>query len=161
MKVVVHLNHAGRGASPKHVGTAVAPFPIMCPSTETTPEELSKEHIKEIITAFVQNAIRAQRAVADAIEVQFDHGYLVHQFYSERLNKRKDKYGTNKLQFARELLEALSQSVNIPLFIRISGDEFVPDGITLEDIEKILSLAEEYGVSVIHVGWGNVCDSAH
>lgn len=159
-KLVVHLNHAGRAANPKASGEVVAPSSVICPSTGQTPRELTQKEIWEIIHAFKENALRAQEAGADAIEIQFGHGYIVHQFYSERMNKRKDEYGKDKLKFAKELLSAITSEIKIPLFLRISGSEFVDGGITLEELSRIFLLAQEFGVSVIHVGWGNACDSA-
>lgn len=159
-KLIVHLNHAGRAANPKASGEVLAPSAIACPATGQTPKELAIDEIEKIIEAFKENALRAQKAGADAIEIQFGHGYIVHQFYSERLNQRTDEYGKEKFKFARELLAAITSEIEIPLFIRISGSEFIENGITNEDLSKIFALAEEFGVSAIHVGWGNVCDSA-
>jgi 2,4-dienoyl-CoA reductase-like NADH-dependent reductase (Old Yellow Enzyme family) len=120
-KLIVHLNHAGRVANPKASGEVLAPSAIPCPSTGQTPKELTKYDINNIIFAFKENALRAQKAGADGIEIQFGHGYIVHQFYSERLNKRTDEYGKDKFKFAKELLLALKDVVNIPISIRISG----------------------------------------
>lgn len=159
-KLIVHLNHAGRVANPKASGEVLAPSAIPCPSTGQTPKELTKYDINNIIFAFKENALRAQKAGADGIEIQFGHGYIVHQFYSERLNKRTDEYGKDKFKFAKELLLALKDVVNIPISIRISGNEFIENGITNEDLSKIFALAEEFDISFIHVGWGNACDSA-
>ncbi|ANQ52942.1 NADH:flavin oxidoreductase [Thermosipho sp. 1063] len=158
-KIVVHLNHAGRAANPKIVEDVVAPSPIKCPTTNQLPRELPKSEIRDIINDFKNAALRAQSAGADAIEIQFGHGYLVQQFYSNRLNKRTDEYGENKFLFAEQLLSSIKNSVTIPIFLRISGSEFIDDGISLKDISSIIDLAKKYDVSIIHVGWGNVCDS--
>ncbi|AEX85386.1 NADH:flavin oxidoreductase [Marinitoga piezophila KA3] len=159
-KLIVHLNHAGRVANPKASEVVKSSSAVKCPSTGVTPEELTLDEIKELIQAFKENAERAQKAGADGIEIQFGHGYIVHQFYSERLNKRDDEYGKDKFKFAREVLSAVKEVTNIPLILRISGSEFVEGGITDEHLTKIFALAEEFGVSIIHVGWGNACDSA-
>ncbi|KLO22508.1 NADH:flavin oxidoreductase [Marinitoga sp. 1197] len=159
-KLIVHLNHAGRAANPKASGEVLSSSSIKCPSTGQIPRELSEYEIKNIIDAFKENALRAQKAGVDGIEIQFGHGYIVHQFYSERLNKRDDEYGKNRFKFARELLSSITSELKIPLFIRISGSEFVENGITNDDLKTIFALAEEFNVSTIHVGWGNACDSA-
>lgn len=159
-KLVVHLNHAGRAANPKASGIVLAPSPISCPATNITPEILSKEQIKEILDAFVENAKRAEIAGADGIEIQFGHGYIVSQFYLKRLNNRDDEYGENRFLFAEQLLKNIKENINIPVFLRISGSEFIENGLTDEDLVNIFLLASKYNVSLIHVGWGNACDSA-
>lgn len=159
-KLVVHLNHAGRAANPKASEKVLAPSSVKCPSTGIVPEELTEKQIKEILNAFVDNAKRAQAANADGIEIQFGHGYIVSQFYLERLNKREDVYGKDKFKFAKDLLEKLSNAIDIPIFLRISGSEFVENGVSNKHLVEIFNLAKQYGVSVIHVGWGNACDSA-
>lgn len=158
-KLVVHLNHAGRAANPKIVSEVIAPSQVKCPATGQIPRELTKNEIQNIINEFRKNALRAQKAGADALEIQFGHGYLVHQFISKRLNKRNDEYGKDRFLFAKELLMNLKEVIEIPIFLRISGSEFISDGIDNKDLEEIFSIAEEYGISVIHVGWGNACDS--
>lgn len=158
-KLVVHLNHAGRAANPKIVSEIVAPSQIKCPSTGQIPRELTKDEIQIIIKEFTKNALRAQNAGADAIEIQFGHGYIVHQFISKRLNRRNDEYGKDRFLFAKRLLMSLKEVIKIPIFLRISGNEFITDGIDNNDLKEIFFIAEEYGVSLIHVGWGNACDS--
>ncbi len=156
---VVHLNHAGRAANPKASGEVFAPSSIACPSTGQLPSELSKEDIKVLISSFCENVKRAEKCGADAVELQFGHGYIVNQFISERLNRRTDEYGKDTFKFADELLKEIRNISSILLFLRISGSEFVEGGIEEESQKRIFSLADKYNVSLIHVGWGNACDS--
>ncbi|MEN8222800.1 MAG: NAD(P)/FAD-dependent oxidoreductase [Acidobacteriota bacterium] len=159
VKAVVHLNHAGRAANPKASGSIFAPSSITCPSTGQIPMELTKEDIDGIISSFCENVRRAEKAGADAIELQFGHGYIVNQFFSEKLNKRSDEYGVDKFKFAGDLLSSIRNISSIPLFLRISGNEFTDGDISGEEKKKTFLLADQYDVSIIHVGWGNACDS--
>jgi len=99
----------------------------------------------------------------DFIEIQMGHGYLIHQFYSPRLNKRNDKYGgslENRLNFAREVLQIVKSSAeNIPIIVRLSASEFIEGGITPEDLKPLIEILENENVAALHLGFGNACDN--
>ncbi len=157
----LNITHAGRAANPKATGQPpLAPSPIMCPATKQTPQELTKEQIEEIINAFGKAAKRAKEAEFDAIELQAGMGYIIAQFLKERTNKRSDEYGQDKTLFARRVFEEVfSKADGLPIIVRISGNEFVEDGITPEDNKPILALTKEFGAVAVHVGLGNACDT--
>ncbi|NOZ63155.1 MAG: FAD-dependent oxidoreductase [Calditrichaeota bacterium] len=160
----IHLNHAGRAANPKVIGqTPLAPSKMVCPTTGTEAQEMTTEQIQEIVAGFGAATRRAVAAGADFIEIQFGHGYLVAQFFSERTNKRTDEYGgslENRLRFAREVLDEVTKNKgNLPFIVRVSGQEFVDGGLVPEDLAPLFELSENYGASALHVGYGNACDN--
>ena len=157
----LNLNHAGRAANPKATGMRVkAPSSIPCPTTGQTPEELTDEEIKGILEGYREAVLKAQEAGFDAIEIQAGHGYLIHQFLSERLNKRSDQYGKDKTLFLKQVFEIVKENRgNLTVLIRISANEFVEGGFNPEDNKVILDMAKEYGFDAIHCGLGNACDS--
>ncbi len=162
--VGVHINHAGRAANPKVIGHApLAPSSMLCPTTGANSTEIPEKQILEIIDDFGKAAHRAVKAGADFIEVQFGHGYLVSQFFSERTNKRNDQWGgslENRLRFGKSVLQrVLENADDFPVIVRISGSEFVQDGISPENITPLLELAESFEVAALHVGYGNACDN--
>ncbi len=157
----LNLNHAGRAANPRATGMSVkAPSPIPCPTTGQTPEELTIEEINEILEGYKTAVKRAQEAGFDAIEIQAGHGYLIHQFLSDRLNKRQDDYGKDKTLFLKQVFEIVKENRgNLTVLVRISANEFVEGGFKPEDNKIILDMAKEYGFDAIHCGLGNACDS--
>lgn len=160
----IHLNHAGRAANPKVIGqNPLAPSKMVCPTTGAEAEELTTEQIQQIVIGFGAATRRAVRAGADFIEIQFGHGYLTAQFFSERTNRRTDGYGgnlENRLRFAREVLDEVSKNKgDLPFMVRISGEEFVDGGLRVQDLAPLLELVEKYEASAIHVGYGNACDN--
>lgn len=158
-KVFVHLNHAGRAANPMASKTPpVGPSSLKCPMSSQTCEVLSIEQIREIESAFIEKSKIAADCGADGIEIQLGHGYLAAQFMSARLNQRQDEYGQNRFLFAENIVKGIKEAVSIPVMIRISGKEFT-ENLTEEDEARIFELAEKYGVSIIHVGWGNACET--
>ncbi|WP_025270384.1 oxidoreductase [Hippea sp. KM1] len=157
----LNLNHAGRAANPKASGQPpLAPTAIKCPATGQTPQELTKEQIKEIIKAFGEATRRAKEAGFDAVELQAGMGYIIAQFLSDRLNKRSDEYGKDKLLFAKEVFDEVFKNADgMPVIVRIAASEFVEGGITPQANKPIIDLAESYGAVAIHAGLGNACDT--
>ena len=158
----LHLNHAGAAAKPKATGTnPKAPSVITCPTTGQTAEVLSQEDIETIIAGYLSAAIKAKHAGFDLIEIQGGHGYLISQFLNGKINQRTDQYGKDRLLFAREAISAVRQGApEMPMILRISGSEMSPEyGIGQEDLTPLIKLAEENGITALHVGMGSACFS--
>ncbi len=163
-KAMIHLNHPGRAANPKAIGDKpVAPSVMKCPVTGAQARELSAAEIEKIPGMFSSAAKRAVSCGADAIEVQFGHGYLLAQFFSPRTNKREDEWGGDeqgRLRLSRLVLDGVKSEIGtIPLVARISGKEFVDGGLEPADLAPMLKMFEDAGVAAVHVGLGNACDS--
>jgi len=159
----LHLNHAGAGALPKIIGgKPKSPSVITCVAREgIISEALAEKEIEIILGGYKSAAEKAQEAGFDIIEIQGGHGYLISQFLNGKLNKRGDRFGQDRLLFAREALSRVKVGApHMPLILRISGNEMSPEfGISQEDLLPLLKLAEEDGISAIHVGMGNACFS--
>jgi 2,4-dienoyl-CoA reductase-like NADH-dependent reductase (Old Yellow Enzyme family)/thioredoxin reductase len=159
----LHLNHAGAGALPKIIGgKPKSPSVMTCVAREETVSvALTEEDIEIILGGYKSAAEKAQEAGFDIIEIQGRHGYLISQFLNGKLNKRGDRFGQDRLLFAREALSRVKVGApHMPLILRISGNEMSPEfGISQEDLLPLLKLAEENGISAIHVGMGNACFS--
>ncbi|HHQ48079.1 MAG TPA: FAD-dependent oxidoreductase, partial [Acidobacteria bacterium] len=160
-----HLNHAGRAANPKASGgVPLAPSVIECPASGQTAQALTLAQIEDILEGYRRAACRAWWSGYDAIEVQLGHGYLVAQFLSPRTNHRADQYGgslENRLRFAGDVLDAVVDGMDgeLPLIVRISGDEMVEGGLGPGDLAPLLELAEARGAVAVHVGMGSACDT--
>jgi len=118
------------------------------------------KEIQEIVDAFAQAARRAKDAGYDFVEIHGAHGYLITQFLSPYSNLRTDEYGgseENRMRFVSEVYKAVRNAVGpgFPVIMRISADEMVPSGVTLEDSANIAKRLEALGVDAIHVSSGN------
>ena len=85
----------------------------------------------------------------DAIEIHCGHSYLMSQFISPYYNKRTDEFGgsvENRLRFPRMVLEEVRKNVGpwFPIIVRISAEERVPGGNTLEDTLEYLEYLDEF-----------------
>lgn len=161
--VCIHLNHAGAGANPNIIGgPPKAPSVMTCTGKEeAVSEELTEEEIEAILRGYELAARKAKDSGFDMIEIQCGHGYLVSQFLNPRLNKRQDRFGRDRVLFAREAISAVKRGApGIPWILRISGSEMSPEfGLAQKEMAPLLQLAEEFGIRAIHVGMGNTCFS--
>jgi len=162
-KVIAHLNHPGRMANPKIPGNYfLSSVSQACEAGGATPKQMTKEDIQSAIQLFVDAAKRAEKAGFDIIELQFGHGYLVAQFISPKVNTRTDEYGAsfeNRIRLSLEILEAIKSAVDLPIIVRISGDEMIPDGIKLPEMIAFAEVLKDRGVEAIHVSAGTVCNT--
>ena len=159
-KIVAQIYHAGRQTNHFVIGAQpVAPSAIPCPANQEIPHELTKDEIRNIVEEFGDCALRAKKAGFDGVEVHGAHGYLIAQFMSPYSNKRTDEYGgslLNRMRFPQEIISNIRAKAgnDFPILFRISGDEFVHGGRTIEDTKAIAVLLEQAGVNAIHVSAG-------
>ena len=157
-KAALQLWHPGRyGFSvAKLVSASDIPSPIF---TKAKPKPLTIPEIIEIEDEFAEGALRVKKAGFDAVEILCATGYLISQFLSRHTNKRTDEYGgdlENRMKFLLEIIEKVRAKIgDHPLVCRISGDEFVEDGNTLNEQKIIAKALEDAGVDAlnVNVGW--------
>ena len=159
-KIGMQIVHPGRQGDTKWTGYPTeAPSPIPCPIMQNPPEEMTVERIREVVKLFGEAALRLKKATFDIAEIHAAHGYLVNEFMSPYSNKRTDQYGgsfENRARFALEVIKEVREQVgpDFTVGIRISGDEFVEGGLTLEDQKEFAKAFEAAGVDYIHVTAG-------
>lgn len=156
-KAAIQLAHAGRKAE---LDTdALAPSAIPFNETMKIPVEMSIQQIKKTILAFQEAAIRSKQAGFDVIEIHGAHGYLINEFLSPLSNKRTDEYGgspENRYRFLREIIDLINEVWNGPLFVRISANDYHPDGLTVQDYVPYTNWMKEQGVDLIDCSSGAV-----
>ena len=160
--ILAQIYHAGRQTNARVIGsdaTPVAPSAIECPFSGWVPRELSIPEIQKIITQFADTAYRAKQCGFDGVEIHGGHGYLIAGFMSTYSNKRFDDYGgniVNRARLPREIVEAVREKCGDDFIIgfRISGDEFIEGGRTIEDTKVIVSILEKAGIDLIHISAG-------
>ena len=124
-------------------------------------KRLNYTKIERIVKDYAQAALRVKQGGLDGIEISAAHQHLIDQFWSPRTNKRSDQYGgslENRMRFGLEVLTAIRQAVgdDFCLGLRMSGDEFHPDGLSHDDLKEIAVILAETGlldfISVIGSG---------
>lgn len=156
-KIGIQLAHAGRKSMTD--GPIIAPSPLAFNEKMKVPEEMSLNQIKETITAFKEAAIRAKKAGFDLIEIHAAHGYLINEFLSPLTNRRQDAYGGDaerRYQFLKEIIDEVKEVWDGPLFVRISANDYHPEGLGIEDYVDYAKKMKEQGVDLIDCSSGAV-----
>ncbi len=149
----LQINHAGRFAA---VSKPVAPSAVE--TFGRMPTALSKQEIREIQDMFVDASLRVKKAGFDMVELHGGTGYLLAQFLSPRTNQRQDEYGgslENRQRFALETFTKVKNAVgSFPVGYRFLADEWLPDGLNLNESALFARSLAGLGVAYISVMGG-------
>ena len=150
----LQINHAGRFAT-------AASDPVAPSAVETfgrTPKALKADEMHRIQDRFAEAALRVKAAGFDLVELHGGTGYLLSQFVSPRTNKRTDEYGgplENRMRFPLEVLAKVKSAVgDFPVGYRFLADEWLPDGLRLEESKPFAVSLAKNGIAYISVMGG-------
>jgi NADPH2 dehydrogenase len=156
----LQINHAGRFAS----AAAVPLAPSVVETFGRVPEALDHDGIKLVIGQFASAAKLCRSAGFDMVELHGGTGYLLAEFLSPRTNRRSDEYGgtlQNRQQFALEVVAAVRQAVgDFPVGYRFMADEWMPDGLQLEESKQFARSLADSQIAYISV-MGGTYESFH
>lgn len=157
-KIGIQLAHAGRKSGSQVPPVAPSPlaygeFPV--------PSELSTDELHDIVIAYRNAALRANLAGFDCLEIHAGHGYLLHEFLSPITNHRTDEYGGSSEARAKLVLDVVAAVREAwppekPLMVRVSAEDCVEGGITLEDTDDLVRQLTSLGVDMIDASSGNI-----
>ena len=157
--VAIQINHAGASASSARTGMeTVSSSNIPTKVGGEVPRPMTREEILHTVKKYGEAAKRVQAIGFDAVEIHCGHSYLMSQFISPYYNKRTDEFGgsmENRLRFPRMVLGEVRRQVGpwFPIIVRVSAEERVPGGNTLEDTLKYLEYLDEF-VDIYDVSCG-------
>ncbi|MBW2660010.1 MAG: NADH:flavin oxidoreductase [Deltaproteobacteria bacterium] len=156
--IAVQLGHAGQ----KGIGTdeyaAVGPSDISEAGVKKA-SAMTVDDIKKTVIAFGDAAERAVKSGFDGIQIHAAHGYLLSQFLSSYYNKRSDSYGgnlENRARFILEVYKEIRQRVgkSFPVMAKINSEDFLEDGITVEEAIKVAHMLEDREIDAIEMSGG-------
>lgn len=160
----IQLHHAGCQTKPDHIAgnQPVAPSEVHFQSSfglKSQARALEVGEIETLVEKFSRSAELAVRAGYDAVELHGAHGYLLGQFLSPLTNRRDDAWGGDferRMAFPLAVIRAVKAAIGAdkPLIYRLSAAEFIPGGLTIEDMEKVAPQMAQAGADVLHVSTG-------
>jgi len=158
-KIALQIAHSGSRAPTRLTG--MDPLGPSVTETESGPvgREMTRDDIEAVTEAFARAAVRAREAGFDGVQIHGAHGYLLSQFLSPFFNKRKDEYGgsiENRARLAVQVLKAIRKSVGpgFPVFIKLNSEDFLPGGLTSEDMLQTATMLEQGGIDAIEMSGG-------
>jgi 2,4-dienoyl-CoA reductase-like NADH-dependent reductase (Old Yellow Enzyme family) len=161
-KVMVQIYQVGRQAVPTSISghRMIAPSAVGYSLHDQIPEEMTTAEIKKTVQKFGEAAKILQDAMIDGVEILADGGYLINQFLSPYVNKRKDSYGgifDNRMCFLAEIIAEirLTCGFDFPISVRFSADEFTKGGYDLVEGIKIARALEALGVDCLNINNAN------
>lgn len=99
-------------------------------------------------------------------QIHAAHGYLLHQFLSQRTNNRTDEYGgtlENRMRILLEIIAEVKQVVNDPTFlisVKINCEDAVPTGINADESITTAKALEAAAVDLIEIS-GRTYEHGH
>ncbi len=160
----IQIEHCGRQRflGPPMKSASPNPWPLMYEryGQAAIPEELTIEEIHQLIEDFGRAALRAKTAGFQVVEIHGAHGYLITNFLSPFTNQRKDWYGgsrENRFRFLEQVFKRCREYVgeDFPIIVRLSGTDYEPGGMTIEDTIYYAKRLEELGCAAIDVSGGD------
>ncbi|MDD5283179.1 MAG: NADH:flavin oxidoreductase, partial [Bacteroidales bacterium] len=98
----------------------------------------------------------------DAVEIHAGHGYLLSQFMSTWLNKRKDEYGgsfINRLRFTSQVMEQVMEVAarrNMAVLVKMNMRDGFRGGMELDESLQVATLLEKLRVHALVLSGGYV-----
>ena len=167
----VHENNSSIFCQLWHVGGIRKPgmppipeVPGFTPSGYVVPgkkvaHEMSHDEIKELIEIYAEDAKICEEIGFDGVEIHGAHGYLIDQFFWDKINLRTDEYGgsiENRSRFAKEILEASQEktSDSFQVGIRVSQwkqqDYEAKITSDADELNQFFNILKNAGADFIH-----------
>ena len=169
-KIALQISHAGLAATAGGAAgpgrspgedAVKAPFGPSVLQTDAGPvgRAMTAEQIAAVPQAFAAAAARAAAAGYDAVQIHAAHGYLLSSFLSPFFNKRTDEYGGDagqRVRLAGEVVAAVRGAVgpDYPVLIKINSEDFLPGGITVDDMLVTAAAVAKAGADAIELSGG-------
>ncbi|MBA4421666.1 MAG: NADH:flavin oxidoreductase [Syntrophus sp. (in: bacteria)] len=131
-------------------------------------KEASETEIRSIVGAFVDAIVRAKAAGFDGVELHAAHGYLLSEFVSPVLNKRRDEWGgstENRLRIVTGIFSSARKEVgnSFPILVKMSSHDEFRRGLTEAEAVKIARILQAASCDAIEVscGYGDFMHTIH
>ena len=156
--VILQLAHGGSQTSSKITGGVLLSASPTKNYFGERCKEASESEIEDIIDCFVKSIGRAKEAEFTGVQLHAAHGYLLSEFLSPFLNKRKDHWGgsvENRFRILKEILQRSREKVgHFPIWVKVSAFDENRNRKELEEMIKGCQMLQESGCDAIEVSCG-------
>jgi 2,4-dienoyl-CoA reductase-like NADH-dependent reductase (Old Yellow Enzyme family)/thioredoxin reductase len=156
----MEINHSGSANFPANIPghkNPIGPTGFVREDGVTI-DQMDEAMMNEVADHFAKSAAYLKLVGFDMVMLHGGHGWLLGQFLSPYSNKRTDSYGgsrENRARFPLMVIDRVRKAVGPDFLIeyRLSGEELIEGGITIEDTVEFCKLIEKK-VDIIHVSVG-------
>lgn len=158
-RIFIQLAHGGLRSDAKLTGKQPAgPGPVR-DMPDGAARQMSVEDVQSVVEAFAAAALRAKAAGFDGVQIHAAHGYLLSQFLSPAFNRRTDEYGgslENRARIILQVYRGIRRAVgeDYPVFVKLNTEDFLPDGLTVEDSLQTGVMLDNAGVDAVELSGG-------
>ncbi len=126
---------------------------------------MTERDLQQTIDDFGAAAARAVEAGFDAVELHMGHGYLLSQFISPSVNRRKDAWGgrlEHRLRLPVEVVRRVRAALppGFPILCKTNLRDGFPGGLELEESIEVARTLEREGVDALVLSGGYTSKSA-
>jgi 2,4-dienoyl-CoA reductase-like NADH-dependent reductase (Old Yellow Enzyme family) len=158
-RIFIQLAHGGLRADPQLTGMQPAGPDFFRDIPNGAGRRMTVEDIEGVVEAFAAAALRAKSAGFDGVQIHAAHGYLLNQFLSPAFNRRSDEYGgsvENRSRIVLQVYQGIRRAVgdNYPVFVKLNTEDFLSDGLTVEDSLQTGIMLDRAGVNAVELSGG-------
>jgi 2,4-dienoyl-CoA reductase-like NADH-dependent reductase (Old Yellow Enzyme family) len=122
---------------------------------------MRRDDMTAVIEQFTAAATRARESGFDAVELHLGHGYLLSQFMSPRINRRRDAFGgslANRMRFPLEVVRAVRAALapEFPVLAKMNVDDGVRGGLDPREAADAARMLEDAGTTALVLSGGLV-----
>ncbi len=126
--------------------------------TSSIGREIPKEMMEKFKEDYINTAAAIMKCGFDGVLLHIGHSVPLAQFLSPLTNKRSDEYGgslENRCRYPLELISGVRKAIgkNAIIEVRISGIEFAPGGIDLQEGIRIGEILQK-DIDILQVSGG-------
>lgn len=165
-KIAIQLAHSGRQVDPKMFKDRkpISPSASFNLAYLSFSRAMHPDEIEKTIEDFGKSASRAKEAGFDAVQIHAAHGYLISQFLSPLINRRKDKWGGDferRFRFLEEVYKAVRRAVgdDFPVLCKLNVADFAIGGINERQSMEIAKKLSALGVDALEMSGGTTAES--
>jgi len=159
-KILIQISHTGRQTLQKVTGHPVlAPSPVKCSYFRQKPRKITEPEIRTVIEQFIQAAVRAQKAGFDGVQIHAAHGYILHQFLSTFINRRRDNWGgslENRFKPLKEVAAGIRKACgeDFIVLVKLSPMDDRVKGTMIDEYVTVAGWLEQLGVDGLEISYG-------
>ncbi|NQT59522.1 MAG: NADH:flavin oxidoreductase [Bacteroidetes bacterium] len=156
-KLFMQIAHAGRQTLRRMTNLeVVGATSRKCSYFRQSVSALGDADIMKITDGFGKAAHRAMNAGFHGVQIQGAHGYLIHQFLSPWTNRRKDRWGKDRVLFLSEVFQAIKSycGKDFPVLVKLSAAD--DRGLTWEETAGTVAQLKILGADGVEISYGTM-----